>query len=238
MNRKKHNAVVHTIGISLLMLVSTLLAGCMSIHTAARGGNLAEIKKQLARGTNPNSKTFWYRDTPLIVAAAYGHTEVVKLLLDKGAHVNMGNEGGETALHYAARHGHTKVMQILLEHGADPDGKGTGCGTPLQWAVRGGQPQSVKTLLDYGVDINQRGTDGETALSTAVSHYPDMISFLISLGADVNTRADNGCTPLHKAYWAENKEVARLLLERGADPTIQCDDGFKVPQSFLDRLRE
>jgi len=236
MNREKHNAVVHTIGISLLMLVSTLLAGCMSIHTAARGGNLAEIKKQLAWGANPNNKTFWYKDTPLIVAAAYGHTEVVKLLLERGAHVNTGNEGGETALHYAARHGHTKVMQILLEHGADPKLKGTGCGTPLQWAVRGGQNRSVKTLLDYGVNINQRGTGGETALAIAVSDYPDIVSFLISLGADVNTRADNGCTPLHKAYWAENKQVARLLLERGADPAIQCNDGFKVPQSFLDQL--
>jgi ankyrin repeat protein len=236
MNRKKINASIQVIGIALLILASTLLAGCMSIHTAARGPNLAEIKKQLAWGANPNSKTFWYRDTPLIVAAAYGHTEVVKLLLDKGAHVNMGNEGGETALHYAARHGHTKVMQILLEHGADPKLKGTGCGTPLQWAVRGGQTQSVKMLLDYGVNINQRGTDGETALATAVSEYPDMVSFLISLGADVNARAENGCTPLHKAYWAENKEVARLLLQRGADPTLQCNDGFKVPQSFLDQL--
>jgi ankyrin repeat protein len=227
MNRKKTKAVVYTVAIFLLFLASTLLTGCMSIHTAARGGNLAEIKKQLAWGANPNSKTFWYKDTPLIVAAAYGHTEVVKLLLEKGAQVNMGNEGGETALHYAARHGHTKVMRILLEHGADPKSKGTGCGTPLQWAVRGGQRQSVKTLLDYGVDINQRGTDGETALSTAASEYPDIVSFLISLGADVNTRADNDCTPLQ-----------RLLLERGADPTIPCDDGFKVPQFFLDRLRE
>jgi ankyrin repeat protein len=238
MNRKKPNALVCTVAISFLILASTLLAGCMSIHTAARGGNLAEVKRQLAWGANPNSKTFWYKDTPLIVAASYGHAEVVKLLLDKGAHVNMGNEGSETALHYAARHGHTKVMRILLEHGADPRLKGTGCGTPMQWAVRGEQRQSVNTLLDYGVSINQEGTDGQTALSTAVSRYPDMVSFLISLGADVNARAEDGCTPLHKAYWAEDKPIARLLLQQGADPTIQCNDGSEVPQSFVDQLRE
>jgi ankyrin repeat protein len=151
--------ISHIILISLLILLSTLFAGCMSIHTAAQAGNLGEVKKQLAWGVNPNSRTFWYLDTPLIVAAAYGRTEVVKLLLDKGADVNMGNEGSETALHYAARHGHTEVMKILLEHGADVSEAGTGCGTPLQWATQNGQVKAAELLLAHGADINQKGTD-------------------------------------------------------------------------------
>ena len=126
MNNKLFTYSTHTIGLSLLILTSTVLTGCMSIHTAARMGNLGEVKKQLTWGVNPNKRTFWYLNTPLHGAAAYGRIRVVKLLLAKGADVNKGNEGGERPLHYAARHGHIKVMKILLENGANVSEKGTG----------------------------------------------------------------------------------------------------------------
>lgn len=221
-------------GVSLLALVSTILSGCMSIQTAARAGNVGEVKRQLAWGVNPNSRTFWYRTAPLHEAAAFGHIRIVELLLAKGADVNIRNEGGETPLHYAAGHGHTRVMETLLENGADPAQKGTGCGTPMQWAARNGQIQPIKTLVDHGVSIDQGGSGGVTALMEATS-YGQMatVRFLLANGADANL--GNGCSPLHIAAYRNDIEIGRILVQHGADSTFECQ-GNEIPRSFVEQL--
>ena len=52
-------------------------------------------------------------------AARNGHCHTVRLLLDRGADVNIADEYGETALHWAAIHGHLDIVKMLIEHGAD-----------------------------------------------------------------------------------------------------------------------
>ena len=138
----------------LLVFVTAPFTGCMDIQTAARAGNVGEVTRQLDWGVNPNARNYFYQTAPLHDAAAFGRTRIVELLLDKGADVNVRNEGGETPLHYAARHGHTKVVEILLEHGANVSEKGTGCGTPLQWAAGNGQIKTAQLLLAAGADPN------------------------------------------------------------------------------------
>ncbi|NBR95459.1 MAG: ankyrin repeat domain-containing protein [Proteobacteria bacterium] len=58
--------------------------------------------------------------TALMLAAIEGHTEVVKLLLDKGADVNSRLETGETALILAAQGGHKEVMELLIKKLSTP----------------------------------------------------------------------------------------------------------------------
>ena len=228
------------VSVLLMVLSPLLLTGCMSIHEAARMGNAAEVEKQLAWGVNPNSKTFRYRTAPLHEAAANGKLRIVKLLLEKGANVNVTNEGGETPLHYAAKHGYLEVMEILLENGADPAQKGTGCGTPMQWARRNRQIQSIKMLLDHDVSINQRGSGGRTALMEAVSaEQLEIVNFLVANGADVNVTDERGegCSPLCIAAHHNNLEIGRILLKHGADPALECEDR-KIPEDFLIKIRK
>lgn len=233
MNNKLFTNSARIISVSLLVSVSTVLTGCMSIHTAARNGNLTEVKKQLAWGVNPNTRTFWYLNTPLHGAASYGRIKVVKLLLAKGTDVNKGNEGGERPLHYAARHGHTKVMKILLENGAKVSEKGTGCGTPLRWAAENGQIEAAELLLAYGADIDQ---ENGSALRVALENRQlEMVKFLISKGADVNARSAT-CTALYSAYRGGYVEIARILLEHGADPALECN-GRRISDEFLKTMQ-
>ena len=59
----------------------------MSIHDAAKAGNIKAVKQHIAAGTDVNAKGRW-GSTPLLLAALYGHKEVVELLISNGADVN------------------------------------------------------------------------------------------------------------------------------------------------------
>uniref|UniRef100_A0A1X7T4P7 Uncharacterized protein n=1 Tax=Amphimedon queenslandica TaxID=400682 RepID=A0A1X7T4P7_AMPQE len=59
-------------------------------------------------------------DTALIEAARGGNSDVVELLLKKGADPSHSNYRGDTALIEAARGGNCDVVELLLKKGADP----------------------------------------------------------------------------------------------------------------------
>jgi ankyrin repeat protein len=64
--------------------------------------------------------TYGYGGESLLhVAAKSGHVSMVKLLLDKGATINIQDESGNTALHYASANGKKDMVKLLLEKGAD-----------------------------------------------------------------------------------------------------------------------
>lgn len=77
-----------------------------------------------------------YGDTPLLLAAVNGHTEVIKRLLAEGADPDLKDNQGCTALLLAARNGHVKAVELSLTTGQ----------TPLMWAMREGHGDVVKLL--------------------------------------------------------------------------------------------
>jgi len=91
----------------------------------------------------------------LALACQFGHTEVVRLLLQAGEDPNRYNPPGfhphATPLHHAALNGHLEVVQLLLESGADPNPKDTIYGsTPCDWATHGGRAAVADYLRDRG----------------------------------------------------------------------------------------
>jgi ankyrin repeat protein len=236
MNSKLFTYSTHIIGLSLLILTSTALTGCMSIHTAARDGNLKEVRRQLAWGVSVNSSHFFTRDTPLIEAAANGHLDVVKLLIENGADVNLKGEAWYGPLHAAAAKGHIEVVKILLENGADVNIFHQN--KPLHNAAMNGHIEVAEILLANGADINAKGTDEAAPLHTAVSNNQlAMVKWLLSKGANVNPIAAYGCTPLHSAARRNNVEIGKILLEHGTDPTLECN-GRRVSDEFLKAIEQ
>ena len=94
----------------------TAKAPDISIHDAAREGNIEAVKHHLAAGTKVDAKGGGDY-TPLHVAAYRGHKDIAELLIAKGAEVNAKNMFGETPLDLAILDKHTETADLLRKHG-------------------------------------------------------------------------------------------------------------------------
>ena len=119
-----------------LLLIGILTSGCaqsnhspkdkaamaapsVDIHTAVLSGDLEMVKQHIAAGTDINEKEPFNASTPLISAAVFGKTEIVKTLLDAGADTSLKNNDGATALHTAAFFCRVEIVQLLMDAKAD-----------------------------------------------------------------------------------------------------------------------
>ncbi len=102
--------------------------------------------------------------------------------------------------------------------------------TMLMYAVGWGKGESVRKLLQEGADPNLLSYNKETALVWAVyMERSDIAKILIEegKGLDIDARTDGGVTALMIACLSEkNIDIVRLLLSRGADPTLKDDKGI------------
>lgn len=87
---------------------------------ACREGHAQAVKQMLAQGANPNGcNTTDGGLTPLMEACAHGHTEIVRMLLEKkNINVHCGARGGITALSLAQRKGNKTIIKLLKDAGA------------------------------------------------------------------------------------------------------------------------
>jgi len=92
-----------------------------NIWLSAKKGDIESIKQHIAFGTDLNSKGSSRDETALIIAACQGHYEVVKLLVNEGADLNIQNDEGVTAQFCAVFFGQLEIVQILSDEGADPN---------------------------------------------------------------------------------------------------------------------
>lgn len=127
---------------------------------AAKRGELAKVKELLARGAEVNAKTR-YNQTPLMLAAQQGHTEVVKVLLEAKADPDVMDSfyKNVTALSASTERGHTEIVKLLLDKGAK------GKENALVIASMEGHKPIVEHLLKLG--LNQQ------ILSTALARATD-----------------------------------------------------------------
>ena len=96
----------------------TVKAPDISIHEAAKDGNIEAIKQHLAAGTDVNTKDNFLGVTPLHSAASWGRKEIAELLLENGADVNAKREDGETPLDAAIGNKHSEIAALLRKHGS------------------------------------------------------------------------------------------------------------------------
>jgi ankyrin repeat protein len=221
--RRAEVAIGLVVGLGVLLLGvwywTFLLGPCMqsrgltALHIAARDGDIGKVKLCL-RFLVPVDIVGVDGRTPLGEAAAEGHLEVARLLIEEGAELNPG--GFSWPLWRAAAGGHLDMVKLLLDAGADVNGRGHGGESPLHAACREGEFEIAVVLLSRGADIEARDTDGRTPLDCAARMgQTSSVEFLLDHGANVNARDNGGTTPLGQAIRYDENEVAELLRQRG-----------------------
>jgi hypothetical protein len=140
--------------VRLLLIAGLLFAGSApaqsqaeldeALLTAARKGNLAQVKELLAKGANLEAKTR-HGLTPLYYAATHGNIDVLNFLIEKGADINVRDTFYKAGvLDFAIQNGHTDAALILVQKG-NKDAEGA-----LPDAAAKGDAALVKAILARG----------------------------------------------------------------------------------------
>ncbi|KAJ5748528.1 uncharacterized protein N7511_010224 [Penicillium nucicola] len=123
----------------------------------------------------------------------------------------------------AAHYGHVDIVSYLLSLGANPysEEKGALKRTPVQWGIRSNFPEVVKVMIEAGIDPNEKDKKGETLLHYSAKECARNIEaatqVLITKGAKLESTNFIGETPLCTACVSGSVDVARCLIENGAD---------------------
>lgn len=167
----------------------------------------AVVRLLLSRGAAADAVDVNSRNT-LLAAALADNSTLVRLFLDRGADVNSADKSGATALMEAAANGNVGMVELLLRRGAKVN------------AVSAAPAERVKNgIVSLG---------NFTPLLLAATYGPvKVVKLLLDAGAGANARDSRGATPLILSVTSQyqDPETVRLLLARGADPSLKMQTG-------------
>ena len=199
--------------------------GETALMIAARSGNVPAAKLLLDHGADVNAKESWGGQSAIMWAAAQSQPEMLKLLIDHDADINTHgaarlwdrrimseprpkdmNKGGFSALLYAARQGCSECVPILADAGADLNATDPDRISALNLALINLHFETAAALIEAGADVNQWDLFGRAPLFNAI---------------DLNTLPTGGRADIPSEDALTGYDIAKMLLERGANPNMR-----------------
>jgi ankyrin repeat protein len=195
----------HFIAVMCFLFATSFAEAEHDIWSAAKEGDLVCSRKLIQLGADINEYDS-RGGTPLHYASRLGHDDLVTLLIEHGASVNIGNSrNGVTPLMVATSFFNNNIVKILLENGANPN---------------------ADDAFNFG---------GALHMAAHKNNY-QAVEILIRHGALVGTRTSKTLqTPLHRAAYSCSYESFLLLLLAGANPW-EMDARGNIPIDIILRL--
>jgi len=208
--------------------------GSTAVLWAVYQSDIAMVRALVAAGANLNIPNR-YGITPLLQASRTGDAPMIAELLKSGADVRKSvHPEGETPLMAASRTGKINAVELLIKAESDPNAADSyQKETALMWAAEEGHVEVVNALLAAGANPNAQAavsqlttrknadhpTGGFTALMFAVRDgHEDVIRALVKGKADLKATNGDGLTATSIAIENDRFDLARTLLDLGADP--------------------
>lgn len=193
--------------------------GTTALMRAASANRREAITLLVDRGAKVDAKNAGGM-TALMAAAFGGYVGAVRALLAAKADPNIRDNQGRTALMAASTSGDASTVDALLNAGSAVDVADAGHGTPMTYAAADGHAAIMELLRKRGL----KPSAGDFALAAAGCH-PEAVTIAIASGVNVNG-AEGEIVPLLSAAGSGCVEVARLLLDRGANVNAKDGDGW------------
>uniref|UniRef100_A0A8U7MF06 Integrin linked kinase n=1 Tax=Corvus moneduloides TaxID=1196302 RepID=A0A8U7MF06_CORMO len=137
------------------------------IFTQCREGNAVAVRLWLDNTENDLNQGDDHGFSPLHWACREGRSNVVDMLIMRGARINVMNRGDDTPLHLAASHGHRDIVQKLMQFKADINAVNEHGNTPLHYACFWGHEQVAEDLVGSGALVSIANKYGETPTDKA-----------------------------------------------------------------------
>lgn len=157
--------------------------------------------------------------TPLNIALENNNYEAAKILIEKGADINL--YGNDYPLAQCLLYKKDEITDLMIEKGVKTDILWQGDISPLMIAAKYCDYNRFIKFLDSETDINRKSKLGYTALHLSLYNNTKdrlkIIKAIIEKGADVNIQSETGTTPLYNSCGMGLTEETKLLLEHGAD---------------------
>ncbi|XP_055957133.1 poly [ADP-ribose] polymerase tankyrase [Patella vulgata] len=201
-----------------------------ALHLAVTHFHTEVVRVLIKHGANLNRQLSAGKEklSALMIAAATGQLEIVRMLVQAGATVELLDKFKRTALTHAIKNGNTHVASYLLYLGADPNRTDSSGNTLVHYAAAYGWYFCLKLLIkDAGADAAVANHWKTTPLSIAfLKGHIGIVDFILSeIGGDINFTDDEGVTLVCLAASSHLVEglvdqIKYLVKEKGANPAL------------------
>ncbi|CRF34539.1 Conserved hypothetical membrane protein [Brachyspira suanatina] len=168
------------------------------LYEACESGDIKKIRELIRKGVNVNEKSDFIEDTALLIASRKGSFDIVKLLIENGADVNL-----NTPIRDAIMNGHYDIVKLLMENKAEYSNNlfkiiyidsylnkfVTESLTSLEIAARYEHRDIAKLLINNNADY--KNNDWYAVKLIISKNYDDVFKSLLDKGININYQYSN-----------------------------------------------
>lgn len=186
------------------------------------------VETLLDQGVSPNPKRSLYQLTPLQMAVEGNQLEIARLLINRGADIELGNQMDGRhlpPLAMASKWGHMDMVALLLQEGANVNGKEGSHPAPIRAAIKCGQLPVIQRLVHSGARVNEvdpitKDTPLHELALMRVDHV-GILEYLFSQGPNPEVRNGSGQTPCDIAITQGNHQFITKYQQVFTFPKIK-----------------